>query len=482
MDLFDLIRMVLRQWRIVVPLTVVTVAAAVLMQSVDPPPYEAQGYVALETPAFDVGNQAAPPLDALQLLDDIRREDGDRSFAASVLGGDNYAITSSAEEPGDAVDVVDSVVADLRDDMQTLQDEGGVPDDERVNLRLLTPQIEAEAQTDGSFLASATVYVDDPAVAAVNPYGLDSTTRRLLQVGIMGDVGQARFEEATGGDVELEVIQDDRDAAPLLLVITTGPDADEAIDAFDVARDLMAEDLAERQDRADVLTSQRLSLTAIDPPREAEISGPPVTRTTAAVVVLGALLTLGAAFGAEFLSRRRARSRQLAAGGTADRSPEADAVGVDGLGDDGLGDDGVGNDVAAATSVRDDGGSRAPAPPAGSNQDRELRVIAKSDAATRSGDAASSPIGGESHGPVPPTPAPPMRPTSGSLESRLRGATSTAREDGPVEPEPDDTGPTGTDHEDGDGSGSDRGPLSPPASARDWRARLDETSSGRPSR
>lgn len=308
MDLFTLIKVVVSRWRVVVPIAVLTLGLAYLVQSTTPPEYQASGYLVLETPELDAAEDTTPVVDPVRVADGIQLEgeSAGRNFTVTLLGGANYSVAASAPTADQAEDDVAAVVGQLAERIAALQGQDDVPDNEQVELRMVDPTIVAELQPDeATYVATATTFLNDPAQGTMNPYLANSSTGRLLQVAVMGDAGQAEFSQQTGGGISLTVAQEARDAAPLLQVVTVGSDPQSVIDGFYVAQEIMSTNLDARQARADVLPSQRITLGVLDAPLGVSDESPPVDRATAGVVALGGLLALGLAIGLEGLDRRK---------------------------------------------------------------------------------------------------------------------------------------------------------------------------------
>lgn len=305
MDLFTLIGVVLRRWRIVVPMLLVTFGLAYVVQTTTPPEYQANGYLVLQAPAATAAAANSPAIDLRAVAEGIEL-DGDergRNFTVSPLGGLNYSIAAAAPTAGQAEDDAVAVVAQMGERIIQIQEQQGIPVADRIELRQIDPQVVAEMQADESFLATVDVFLNDPANALENPYLPNSATGRILQVAMMGDSGQSAFQDLTG-DVALVVSQEARDAAPLLSLQTTGSDPQEVIDGFYNARDLMVQDLVQRQEAAGVIKRGRITLGVVDAPMGVTDESPPVERATAAIIALGGMLALGLAIALEGLSRR----------------------------------------------------------------------------------------------------------------------------------------------------------------------------------
>lgn len=311
MDLFEIIKMLRRRWYVIVPISAVTLAFALYVHMNTPPEYQATGFLQLETPELDrAQDPISATIDPVALSENIGAQ-GDVSFSVSPLEGQYFTITAASGEAPAAVAAVDQIINDLSAQVAELQDDEGIPAEERVELRMAVPEVAVETRPDATQIATARMFLyNASAVGPENPYGPDASTGRLLQVAAMSDAGQQQFDQLAGEDIEFEVDLDARDAAALLEVLTTGPDPVAVVDAFHDVRSIMAEDLAARQDRADVPESQRITIEALAGPLEATDESPPVSRAAVGILALGGLLALGVAAGVENLDNTPSRARR----------------------------------------------------------------------------------------------------------------------------------------------------------------------------
>lgn len=305
MDVFVIARILRAQWRVVVPVLLLTVGLAYVMPSRTSSEYEARGFLVLEAPAVDVAMVEA--MDPVRNAQDLEL-DGDttgRNVTVSSLDESNFVVSASAPGSDRAEADAEDVITRLASTLLEVQEQAGVDVADRVELRQVDPVIVAEQQPDGSWVASATVSLNDPSMATTNPYLPNGSTGRLLQVAFQGDVAQEEFAERMGGQITAEVGQQSRDSAPVLQVLTTGSDAQAVVEGFSVATDIMAEDLARRQARANVRPPDQITLAVLAAPLSVADESPPVQRGVVGVVVLGGLLALGLALGMEVIKRRR---------------------------------------------------------------------------------------------------------------------------------------------------------------------------------
>lgn len=305
MDLFELIKVVLRRWKVVVPIGLLTLGAAFYVHSTTPPEYEATGYLQWEIPEYDRANDpVSANIDPVALSQDIEVS-GDASFTVSPLDGQYLTIRAADDTAPDAEAAVNEVIDALGTRIESIQEDGGETEQNRIDLRMASPAVTVATQDDASAIATAQMFLYSPAANVANPYRPDASTGRLLEVAATGDAGQRRFAELAGTGVAFTVAQESRDAAALLQVVTMGPDPDKVVGAFYDVVTLLNEDLDERQARAEVPDPRRITLTVLDAPLGATDVSPPVARAVIGVVVLGGLLAIGIAIGVETLATRR---------------------------------------------------------------------------------------------------------------------------------------------------------------------------------
>lgn len=307
MDLFEVIKVLVRRWYVVLPIGLLTLLLALVAHAKTPPEYEATGYLQLQSPEFDrADDPTSADIDPVALSQGA--EVGDASVSVSPLDGQYFTVLAADQTSQDAEAAVESVISHLELQVAAVQEGQNIPEGQRVDLRMAVPDISVEIQEDATHVASARLFLYNPSNFSVNPYPVDAYTGRLLQVGATGDAGRQRFAERAGDDVAFQVEQDSRDAATLMQVVTTGSDPQRVVEAFYVVQALMAEDLDARQARADVAPTERITLEVLDAPLGANDVSPPVTRAVIAILGLGAMLAIGSAIGTESVAARRARS------------------------------------------------------------------------------------------------------------------------------------------------------------------------------
>lgn len=341
MDLLALIQIVVRRWYATVPILLATIGLAAYVQSAIPPEYEARGSVLLEEPRFDPSRLPTSVVNADTLVDRFDQDQvgaslmvGETQLIPQVRDRSTIEITGVGADPDEVASTVDGAMDWFVDDVTTLQDEEGIDGAERLRASILTPIVAAEELPGGTYQATGLIVLRDPASGTDNPFSAGGGTTSLLTAVATSDSGIARISQATGPNVTFDLTPA-RDNASIITITTAGPDPADVIGAFDVIREVLAEDLDARQARADVPTSHRIVINDLAPPQTVTDVSSPLNRAVAAIVGVGGLLALGVAVIVEGVLTRRARFGELP-GHTViaewwGNTPETDEVGEESL-------------------------------------------------------------------------------------------------------------------------------------------------------
>jgi hypothetical protein len=329
-DILTIIATVFRRWYVTVPILALTLVVAYRVQESVPPEFEVGGSVLLEEPRFDPSRLPATTANADVLVQRLINADADVTVEGAELEAQStdastIELTATATAAQTAEATVENALEWLRADADGLQEAEGIPVADRVRGLVLTPTITAEP-TDDTFVASGTLFLQDPAADVTNPYRADSQTGRLLREVITSDQARAAIAGRTGSGVQYTVGVP-REAEAILNIGLSGPDPEALLDGFNVVREALNEELDARQARADVPEPRRILVVPLATPQSWTDVSPPLSRAVAAIVGAGGLLALGLAIGMEsFLSRRSSRR-------TNDEFPD-ELVPVDLAGDD----------------------------------------------------------------------------------------------------------------------------------------------------
>lgn len=318
MDLLGLIKVFARQWMITVPLLVVVVVLAVVVQNSTEDVFEASGSVVIAeapiAPSMDPIAMTRPATVARQLrLTDAFRDLIQSDETAGVVvdgtgaGALEISVTGApAEEMEEAATALAALAADI---VATVQDEAEVAQQERVSAVVQRVDlVPTGAETDTGapiFTAVTEVYLDDPLGGGENPLSATPGTARLLEVSSQSDAARSEVSERVGADIEFEVVQDINDRAPILDLLVFAESRQLAAEGFEGVVETLAQDLDDRQARAGVRSTDRLVIDVLAAPGEARDVSPPISRAVAAVIAIGLLAAVLAAVLAENLGRNR---------------------------------------------------------------------------------------------------------------------------------------------------------------------------------
>ena len=312
MDLLTIIQTVLRRWYVTLPVLLATFGLAFYVQTNIPSEYEARGSVLLEEPRFDPSRLPASFVNAGAIIDRFEESDaattlaaGDVQVGAQARDSTTLEVTALGSDSNDVESSTMAAMDWISTEVAALQQEENVAEEERLRVSVLTPVVTAEPQPGGSFEAVGVVILRDPASGTDNPYSAGGGTTSLLQAVATSDTGRARVNRATASGVGFD-LSVSRDNSAIISITTTGPNPAGVINAFDVVREVLAEELDSRQERADVPGSRRILITDLARPEVVRDVSPPLSRAVAAIVGAGGLTALGLAIAVEsIVSRRR---------------------------------------------------------------------------------------------------------------------------------------------------------------------------------
>lgn len=300
MDLFTLIKVVFRRWYVVLPVLAATIGLAYQVQTTVPSEFQANGWLVMQPPDLEGAGGA---IDPVFLSQGIELADG-AQYTVSPAEEGRFGIAVSADSAGAAEDGIAVVIAALDEAIASVQEANDVAPAQRQELRTESPDVVAEVQEDGTYVAQAGMYLYNSTPITPNPYTLSEGTATLLQVTVNGQTGQRRYAELAGPGVGFTLgLGDD---GGLLSVLTFGSDERQVVEGFDHVGTLANETLDQLQDEAGVDPSNRLTVEVADAPLAASDVSPPLNRAVAGILALGGLLALGLAIGLESVMRRRA--------------------------------------------------------------------------------------------------------------------------------------------------------------------------------
>lgn len=317
MDIISIVLTVLRRWMLVVPILLLTLGVAAVVESRTDAEYSAFGSVLLSQPELDPSRLPLTRTEIEAVRGEVETAAADGDLA---VGGSEVTILHTAEQTIEVVAVGSSesevadasraITAELSSRFAELQEEKGIVPEERTEVVDIDVQY-SEAEEVQQLEVVRTLYLDDPTLGIDNPFGASPQTARVLEVSLESDAGRFALAEDVGHQIEFNISQADRDAAPIVGIETLADSQEQAIADFDHVLAALARELDARQARAMVPESRRVVVDVLAAPQSVEDVSPPIGRVTVAIVGLGGLLAVGLALLVEsVLGRRRPPVRE----------------------------------------------------------------------------------------------------------------------------------------------------------------------------
>jgi hypothetical protein len=334
MDLLALVKLVVRRWYVVLPVVAISIGVAAFTQLQVEREYRAQGTLLLASPELDPSRSPRVPTELDAAVQRFRTSEGVAELVAAGASEDFTLTRLDALQvqvvvpaTGAAAERTASVALEaIAESVLERQLEADIPEGERVtwSTNIAAQALGAEAQLGDATVddpaveesnASPAVTVglvslQDPAAGRTNPFVAGDTTSRLLQYGIQSDAGRLAVFDRVANSAFLGFEMTPQGSPGLIQVVTTARAPDVAVESFTAVQETLAMDLDARQDRADVPTSQRLTLEVVAAPGSPVDVTPPVDRGAAGIVALGSLLAVGLVIVVENISYRHRLRRQ----------------------------------------------------------------------------------------------------------------------------------------------------------------------------
>jgi len=344
-DLWTLVRTVLRQWRVVAPVLLLTALTAGVLVAGSPNLNQTSASIILvplvpnssavaTTAQGAQGDPQAGSADlTAQALAAVVSSDGTVTALAAQGANAAYSVSVDASGPllrvqaegdspevavGTARAVIDRVVAEL-DARQNAQ---GVAEDQRLRADVLAVPEGSRPGTGGSFTASGSVLLvgtdSRPLRIESNPYARLAESTSPVLSGLAQGQDFRRILEASGvADTEYQVDPDPR--AAVVYLTATSPEAAVAERTANTLIGAFREELSARQTALGLPQDIWFTFTVLSPPTTEELP-PDLLRSLVAIAGVGGLLALGAAVLAENW-RARATRAEAPAGPLLDERP-----------------------------------------------------------------------------------------------------------------------------------------------------------------
>jgi hypothetical protein len=329
MDFLDVILIILRRWKIVLPILLLTGVAAGETLARHKATYEATGSLLVEAAGPQIiANPAQPSkglsvgvaanllserLSSSTLKDQVRAQGGPARYTVRVdqLGG-LVQIDATDIRADIVIATLKAVLSIAPQELASLQGSLELPEKDRSTLGVLTMPAVTDVRPlpDGTVTATGTAVIFPPGQQAgtYNPYDASGFTTRVL-VESMHSVAALQAVHAHGAVPNYTVTRIARDEAPVLSVVAAGATRVQTMNTFKATVAVLQETLDDLQNKAGASKDQRTVLTPLAVPAGASVASASVVRTLVALTALGVVLAGGLAVFFESLSVARRRRR-----------------------------------------------------------------------------------------------------------------------------------------------------------------------------
>jgi hypothetical protein len=292
----------MKGWRISVPILVLTLGFVWVVQANATPRYSASGTVMLSPPSLaPMRTSDAGSIDLEEVMAEFAaasRDEGRISPSGSSVAGhlvDASVIEFSAE--GSAALDVERALGEALEwldlELERRQSLIDVIPADRLQSRLLTPNIVARARPGGGYIGDAIVWVDGIDGPEENPYDPSSTTMRLLTIGLLEGDDRQLIENRIGPETDYTIYQQRADDIAAATILVQGPTRAGVLAAFDEIVTVLDLQLEARQARAGVPPARRIFVDALAPPTQVDDVTPRVQSASVVVLLLGVGLAGG---------------------------------------------------------------------------------------------------------------------------------------------------------------------------------------------
>lgn len=327
MDIFELARIIRRQWRFVVPVLAVTTVFAVLIATRIDPDYEAVATVLVELPSqpiqSDVGDSttaadaAATGVDAItpSVLSEIMTGDrmtrrveengGPGNYNIAVSDDGILTVVATSNQSGEVVPTVRAVLDIMNSVVSSRQSDSANAGRQRATVEVLSEPLDEQTVGNGRFRATGSAILNTPSDIGVNPFTGLAYTTRLLEVQMASEQIKRRVLEGVEQPVDYVVERIPRDDAPLVFVTATGSVPASVTTTLDRAIKVMKDDLRQRQLDAGFGDSSSVTLDVIARQEEATLASTNLLKPLVVILGMGIAAAAGLAVLADTWFRRR---------------------------------------------------------------------------------------------------------------------------------------------------------------------------------
>lgn len=361
MDVLTIFSTLLRRWKVVAAVSLLTAIALGGIVLRAEPTYEMRGsFLVTQRTVGDTGAVVPDPdadgeeqglgqgdvpavlnpvlvAEAVQdgeVVESIRAQGGTSSYQVHV-DGDLLRVVATDLERSTVVPTVTGVLDAIDKEVTAVQADAGVPAERQAVVELVAVPSDASVQGEVTrdqgveYSARGTARLVGPGVGGYNPYADSRFTVRILEEVLAGEAAHARVVEA-GGTGAYSIEQEDRDTAPIVYLTATGETAEEAARTFAAARDVASDELETRQAGLGAPEGSRIGLFELSVPSEPSELTSGLARPLITVAGLGGVAAVGLALLVDNLAqalRRRLEARSLEA--ATDGDDQAGTLGPD---------------------------------------------------------------------------------------------------------------------------------------------------------
>lgn len=310
MDFFELAKILLRRWYVVVPVVVFAVVAASLVAQRIPDEYVAEGSFAVTTTQASVSDQVLAEVARDGSNRAALREQGaDAPYTVRVSRGGIIRVEAEASSADDVVTTVREVLGMLDGHYQDLQADEGIPEERRGVVQVLNRPIGATSKmvqtgpesVERRYTASGSARTVFPGPSTRVE---DAPPLRTVLLERLRSAGFEETAEAAGAQTSYEV---DQEHESLFRITATGSEPRAAVRTFEAVTDAAAQELASVKGIVDLGPSADVAIKPVAVPAEATAESTRQIRAMVAIAGVGLVVAVLLALLVEGLAQRRRR-------------------------------------------------------------------------------------------------------------------------------------------------------------------------------
>jgi capsular polysaccharide biosynthesis protein len=310
MDVFSIVRVLIRRWYVVLPLLFLAGIAAFGAASRMEPEYGASGSVVV-IDRISAGNPVGPAVLAEIVQDgairnELRSRGADAGYQIAVGDEGILKVVANSPDPQQAVNTVGAVLDMLAEQMESRQAAGDVSAELRAKIEPLSRPVAAEVVPGTTqWRAFGSVRVVGAGVGDGGPFSSRSTTLLLASVLESHTVSSRLAAEGATASYEVTTTKD----SPLVEVTATGTDPEVVTGTVSAVMEASKREVAGLYELAGVGGTSNFGVERLSEP-VATVQSRGVFRSVVVLLVLGVAVAVGAALLVESMSEwRRAHRR-----------------------------------------------------------------------------------------------------------------------------------------------------------------------------